>query len=409
MDFSALALFGALGCTYPAMNALQYVAKYVSQLAQGQLCAIGYIRSDNELRLTKHSTTQLVSAMHFVVDAILQLRNVQTVRAAHGVRYFGKVHNVKRSILMWWQQDIEQYHLIESDAAGDFSTKSIVGDAWKNTKYLQFLSTTEGIDLANAIEELQDIDATSDVSGGADASGRTDISDPDRLSTIDEEQDEYLAGNSAAGTPGGQTAPVICPAWCDADMWDTLERQQQTFLQHIHRHDEMSIEETRPIPIEAAPRNRLLSITVEDTYAIYNAFAADTSQYGNPDVDENGNTYHEIEFPDNTAKLITDSPPPPGHTVRLRVYEAVKRAVIERSDDILTQDELAKHRTLVLAGSREELISWIKHKCFVRKLRRLARNILDVRWVAKWKFVKADSVAKGHAKDHYSCKNRRQS
>jgi hypothetical protein len=94
MDFSALVLYGALGCAYPAMNALNYVAAYVSQLPQGQLCEIGYIRSDNELRLTKHSTTQLVSAMHFVGDAILQLCNVQTVRAAHGVRYFGKVHNV---------------------------------------------------------------------------------------------------------------------------------------------------------------------------------------------------------------------------------------------------------------------------------------------------------------------------
>ena len=108
MDFSALTFFGTLGCNYPAMNALQYVATYVSQLPQGHFCEIGYVRAqtDNQLRLTKHSTTQLVSAMHFVVDAILQLYNVQTVRAAHGVKYFGTVRNVKRSILMWWQQDI---------------------------------------------------------------------------------------------------------------------------------------------------------------------------------------------------------------------------------------------------------------------------------------------------------------
>ena len=79
------------------------------------------------------------------------------------------------------------------------------------------------------------------------------------------------------------------------------------------------------------------------------------------------------------------------------MYEAVKRAVVEREDDTLTADELVKHKTLVLAGIREELITWIKHNCFVRKPRRNARNILDVRWVAKWKFVKADNVAKGNA------------
>jgi hypothetical protein len=117
--------------------------------------------------------------------------------------------------------------------------------------------------LANAIEELQEIDATSDISGGADASGRTDVSDPDRLSTIDEEQEEYLADSCAAGTPGGRESLAICPAWCGADMWETLERQQQTFLQHIHTEDEKRIEEIKPTPIEAAPRNSLPHITVK--------------------------------------------------------------------------------------------------------------------------------------------------
>ena len=59
----------------------------------------------------------------------------------------------------------------------------------ENIKYLQFLSTTEGTDLTNAMEDLQEIDATSDISGGADASGRTDVSDSDRQSTMDEEQE----------------------------------------------------------------------------------------------------------------------------------------------------------------------------------------------------------------------------
>ena len=67
--------------------------------------------------------------------------------------------------------------------------------------------------MTNAIEELQEIDATSDISGGADASGRTDVSDPDRVSTIDEEQEGYLADSCAAGTPNGRESLAICPAW----------------------------------------------------------------------------------------------------------------------------------------------------------------------------------------------------
>ena len=185
--------------------------------------------------LTKQSTTQLLSALHFIVDAIVQLCNVQSVRAAHGVKYFGKASEVKRSILMWWQHDVEQYHLFEANQAGELSTKNIVGDDWRQAKYLQFLSTTAEIDLSQAVEELQEIDSTSDVSGSgdADASGRTEASDPDRLSTIEEETD-YLAAVDT-GTPGVGSSGYDCPPWCDADMWDALERQQQCFLQTYTR------------------------------------------------------------------------------------------------------------------------------------------------------------------------------
>ena len=106
----------------------------------------------------------------------------------------------------------------------------------------------------------------------------------------------------------------------------------------------MLFEEIKPIPLEATPRSSLPNFTVTDHYAIYATFGADPWQYGEPDVDENRNTYYETFFPDSTATLIADSqpPPPPGHTAKLRVYAAVKRTVIERSDDTLTQNEPAK-------------------------------------------------------------------
>ena len=37
----------------------------------------------------------------------------------------------------------------------------------------------------------------------------------------------------------------------------------------------------------------------------------------------------------------------------------------------------------------EELTIWIEHKCFERVPRKGATNILDVRWVGKWKRIKA--------------------
>ena len=88
---------------------------------------------------------------------------------------------------------------------------------------------------------------------------------------------------------------------------------------NIHTGDEKTIEEHKPITFEDAPVNSLPNISIKDNYSIYTTFGVDPSQYG-PEIDENGNTYHEIAFPDSTAKLITDSQPPLGHTARLRVY-----------------------------------------------------------------------------------------
>ena len=42
-----------------------------------------------------------------------------------------------------------------------------------------------------------------------------------------------------------------------------------------------------------------------------------------------------------------------------------------------------------------ELATWHKHKCFERRLRRKARNIIDCRWVLKWKVSETPSGSAG--------------
>ena len=65
-----------------------------------------------------------------------------------------------------------------------------------------------------------------------------------------------------------------------------------------------------------------------------------------------------------------------------------KKAVIDRDTDLLTKDEFAQHHAEVAAAIKEELQIWIDHKCFVRHPRAKAKNIIDVRWVGKWKKTK---------------------
>ena len=63
-----------------------------------------------------------------------------------------------------------------------------------------------------------------------------------------------------------------------------------------------------------------------------------------------------------------------------------KKTVVERADDLLTTQEEHDHWTEILAACQKELETWVKLKCISRKLRKDARNIVDVRWVYKWKF-----------------------
>jgi hypothetical protein len=62
-----------------------------------------------------------------------------------------------------------------------------------------------------------------------------------------------------------------------------------------------------------------------------------------------------------------------------------KKAVIERDTDLLTQQEIIQHKDQVNAAILAEIKTWIKYKCFERRQRSTARNIVDCKWVIKWK------------------------
>ena len=92
----------------------------------------------------------------------------------------------------------------------------------------------------------------------------------------------------------------------------------------------------------------------------------------------------------NTSKFFTNQQLKHNEEVVLRSYVAsdCRTKVVERSDDLLTKDDYQRYPREVAAATLEELETWIHHKCFTRKPRKGARNVLDVRWVARWKYRK---------------------
>ena len=69
---------------------------------------------------------------------------------------------------------------------------------------------------------------------------------------------------------------------------------------------------------------------------------------------------------------------------------ATRRIVVQRDDDLLTPDQVKEHWNDVQKARLKELGIWNDHKCFSRKLRRDAHNIIDTRWVIKFKWVQKD-------------------
>ena len=56
-----------------------------------------------------------------------------------------------------------------------------------------------------------------------------------------------------------------------------------------------------------------------------------------------------------------------------------------KSYDDLTREDYAQYSAEVRKAVRSELQTWVDHKCFDVIPREGARNVLDVRWVGKWK------------------------
>ena len=102
----------------------------------------------------------------------------------------------------------------------------------------------------------------------------------------------------------------------------------------------------------------------------------------------------EVEFtramslllvPDETMHL-----PPLGegdHYIVQVFASGLKRTVVERQNNILSIDEARQNQAAVDKAMMDELQRWSNLKAFERMPKALAHNVVDSRWVLKWKEV----------------------
>ena len=81
--------------------------------------------------------------------------------------------------------------------------------------------------------------------------------------------------------------------------------------------------------------------------------------------------------------------------------DSTRRIVVQKDDDTLTPEETRQHWREIDQAMLDELMAWAKLKCFSCKARQDATNVIDTRWVLKWKHkqeaVDATKASEGQA------------
>ncbi len=115
-------------------------------------------------------------------------------------------------------------------------------------------------------------------------------------------------------------------------------------------------------------------------------------------IDVDGKACGELCFERHMAKCVLDDSNMADDDIVVvqMLLAGPKKAVIQRSTDLLTKEEMTTNRVELEAAILEELRTWIKYKCFDRAPRKGARNVMDSRFVAKWK-VTIDIMVLPHA------------
>ena len=69
-----------------------------------------------------------------------------------------------------------------------------------------------------------------------------------------------------------------------------------------------------------------------------------------------------------------------------------RKTVVERAQNILTREEALQHEAACNKAMLEELQRWLILGAFERVGKKYASNVIDARWVLKWKIVKDQRI-----------------
>ena len=389
----------------------QQARQIAEELAVGQTLLLGWILSSNVWHVTKDTRKfpRLFNILFHFGRNHLRLEDLYTIRVGHGVGTTGKLQGYAEGIVLWWAGGCTGVQTIEQEANDgelpSISWQSLTPDSWRQIRFIQFARTEEEsllkIDPERA--DASDVPMTTPPGSSADS----------RLSTIPEEHSSDL---SQADT--FFQSPDFGLALDDPFLAKLGEVRQEAFLGCLLDDDAPVRDTTLDVPFtNTFSHSMQFTESTSDTIpyvppiepheiasSTYHLTAANVRAGLSPNYRlEEEESFVELGYEDYTWRLIPDVPREPqyGETVVVRFYKSQSKASnthrtvnVERDDDLLTPEETKTHYDEVRAAMLKELQTWAQHGCFSRRSREGARNIIDCRWVLKWKW---DTDATGTA------------
>ena len=326
-------------------RAIQTIRRWLATTKPGRIYTFGMVRTSESTRektpnhewmCSRDSTLYPVmhSALANLAEVTLGLTEVAAYRVGTGMSSIPGVSDyATTSMMTWHKNEPSDYTFHDIPMPQSVSLRDTFGEQWQDIRWIQFHTLSD--DGFPAIEEVDTPagEATPRPQPSADRFQPT-------LDTIPE-------GSRETSVP---SEPELEALFASLALEDVVEREP----------DE---------PVRVTHGDHAQVAVVPD--ALYHVRSA----------------VYAADRPVDAARIIKEYEPEP-EEVLLAAPPAHKKQVIERDTDLLTPAELETHAEAVKAAMISELKTWAKLKCISRRPRAGARNIVDSRWVYKWKWEK---------------------
>ena len=389
-----------------ATSAQRVTQEFSDQLRKGSHITLGHIKDNKgnwQLTPSTKSHPGVYEAALYVASQVFQMINTSTVRFGHAIRSLPERSEFTGSITIYWTEagdrNLQFFHSTETK----ISTAQLVGRNWVEIRCMQFLQMPDAEDLMakTRVGSVTDIVSPDLYPAPVPASSPSHHSPSvsGRLSTIAEGSNEHGSQSEEAmitledlnfmfGHVPESKAPDLAEAYVSLTQeLEHHEDQPQSTRDEVNMQQLVRASEAH-IPSWPQVSNLVHDYKLTtDTQFSENLSSANMSVFHEPESDERG-AYVAIDAYGHMSKLLPDLEriPQVGEHAEIRIYNThTKKTIIQRDDDILTPEEELEHSQEVVQAILDELKTWQGFQCFERQKRSEARNVIDVRWVLKWK------------------------